>query len=122
LDDPPFARVHPLYVAKVERKGRSRAEVDEVVTWLTGYDQHQIDQHVADGTTFRDFFAERHERQLDEEELGELLMLPRPTPDRASIAPRLRPLLPSRSVSSVVSTTGISARSVVPLRSRSDHL
>lgn len=53
----PFARVYPLYVAKVERKGRMRAEVDEVVTWLTGYDQCQIDQHVADGTTFRDFFA-----------------------------------------------------------------
>ncbi|WAC52179.1 DUF2200 domain-containing protein [Frigoribacterium sp. SL97] len=57
LDDMPFGRVYPLYVAKVERKGRSRAEVDEVVTWLTGYDQALIDRHVADGTTFRDFFA-----------------------------------------------------------------
>lgn len=57
LDDMPFARVHPLYVAKVERKGHTKAEVDEVVTWLTGYDQGAIGQHVADGTTFRDFFA-----------------------------------------------------------------
>jgi len=57
LDDMPFARVYPLYVAKVERKGHTKAEVDEVVTWLTGYDQQQIDQHVADGTTFRDFFT-----------------------------------------------------------------
>ena len=57
LDDMPFARVYPLYVAKVERKGRTQAEVDEVVTWLTGYDHRQIEQHVADGTTFRDFFA-----------------------------------------------------------------
>ncbi len=39
LDDMPFARVYPLYVAKVERKGHTKAEVDEVVTWLTGYDQ-----------------------------------------------------------------------------------
>ncbi len=57
LDDMPFARVYPLYVAKVERKGHTKAEVDQVVTWLTGYDQGEIDQHVADGTTFRDFFA-----------------------------------------------------------------
>jgi hypothetical protein len=57
LGDTPFARVYPLYVAKVERKGRTKAEVDEVVTWLTGYDQGQIDRHVADGTTFREFFA-----------------------------------------------------------------
>ncbi|WP_285061911.1 DUF2200 domain-containing protein [Frigoribacterium sp. ME-P-080] len=57
LDDMPFARVYPLYVAKVERKGHTKAEVDQVVTWLTGYGQGEIDQHVADGTTFRDFFA-----------------------------------------------------------------
>jgi len=56
LDDMPFAKVYPLYVAKVERKGRTKAEVDEVVTWLTGYDQRQLARHVADGTTFRDFF------------------------------------------------------------------
>lgn len=57
LDDMPFAKVYPLYVAKVERKGHTEAEVDEAITWLTGYDQQQIAQHVADGTTFRDFFA-----------------------------------------------------------------
>lgn len=53
----PFARVHPLCVAEVERKGRTEAEVDGVVTWLTGHDRQQIDRHVADGTTFRACFA-----------------------------------------------------------------
>lgn len=57
FDEMPFARVYPLYVAKVERRGRTRAEVDEVVAWLTGYDQQQLARHLADGTTFRDFFA-----------------------------------------------------------------
>ena len=65
---------------------------------------------------------ERHERVLDDDALRLLQMVSRPAPDRASIAPRLRPLLPFRSVSSVVSTTGICARFVVTLRSRSVHL
>ncbi|MCW2815021.1 MAG: hypothetical protein JWN84_2476 [Nocardioides sp.] len=51
------ASVYPHYVTKVERKGRTRAELDEVVTWLTGYDRDQVEQHLADGTTFADFFA-----------------------------------------------------------------
>lgn len=53
----PFASVYPLYVQKVERKGHTKAEVDEVTRWLTGFDQAEIDAHVAAGTTFQDFFA-----------------------------------------------------------------
>ena len=52
-----FAKVYPLYVAKVERKGRSRAEVDTIVRWLTGYSQQEIDAHIERGTDFEAFFA-----------------------------------------------------------------
>ncbi|MFZ5475400.1 MAG: DUF2200 domain-containing protein [Myxococcota bacterium] len=51
------ASVYPHYVAKVEKKGRTRAELDEVVRWLTGYDDAALAAHLAAGTTFRDFFA-----------------------------------------------------------------
>ena len=52
------ARVHPLYVAKVERKGRTKAEVDEIIRWLTGYSQEALDDQLADKTSFEDFFAQ----------------------------------------------------------------
>ena len=52
------ASVHVHYVNKVERKGRTRAEVDEVIRWLTGYSQAQLEALLADGTTFEAFFAE----------------------------------------------------------------
>ena len=51
------ASVYPHYVTKAERKGRTKAEVDEVIEWLTGYDQRALDAHLADGTTFAEFFA-----------------------------------------------------------------
>jgi hypothetical protein len=51
------ASVYPHYVTKVERKGRIRAELDEVVRWLTGFDGEQLQQHLDVGTTFQDFFA-----------------------------------------------------------------
>jgi hypothetical protein len=51
------ASVYPHYVAKVERKGRTQAEVDEVITWLTGYDERALRTHLEGGTTFEDFFA-----------------------------------------------------------------
>lgn len=54
----PVASVHPHYVAKAEKKGRSRSEVDEVICWLTGFDQATLDRHLAEGTTFEDFFAQ----------------------------------------------------------------
>lgn len=53
----PVASVYPLYVAKVERKGRTRAELDAVIRWLTGYETAELDRHLADGTTFAGFFA-----------------------------------------------------------------
>lgn len=56
----PVAAVYPHYVTKVERKGRTKAELDEVITWLTGYDAKAIAQHLEDETTFEDFFAQAH--------------------------------------------------------------
>ena len=52
------ASVYPHYVAKVERKGRTKAELDQVIAWLTGYDEPTLGRHLAEGTTFEDFFAE----------------------------------------------------------------
>jgi len=51
-----FASVYPLYIAKAERKGRTRAEVDEVIAWLTGFDDAGIQRHVDAESTFREFF------------------------------------------------------------------
>ncbi len=51
------ASVYPHYVAKVERKGRTEAELDEVIEWLTGYDEAALRHHLDEGTTFEDFFA-----------------------------------------------------------------
>ena len=52
------ASVHVHYVAKAEKKGRTRAEVDEVIRWLTGYSQAQLDALLADKTDFETFFAQ----------------------------------------------------------------
>ena len=52
------ASVYPLYLAKVERKGRTRDQLDAVIRWLTGYDEAELELHLAAGTTFADFFAE----------------------------------------------------------------
>ena len=51
------ASVYPLYLAKVEKKGRTQAELDAVIRWLTGYDQSGLDKQLAAGATFADFFA-----------------------------------------------------------------
>lgn len=53
----PFASVYPLYVAKAEKKGRSAAEVDELIEWLTGYDDAALRRHLDEGSTFEQFFA-----------------------------------------------------------------
>ncbi|UFN44207.1 DUF2200 domain-containing protein [Nocardioides okcheonensis] len=50
------ASVYPHYVAKAERKGRTQAEVDRVIEWLTGFDDAALRRHLDDGTTFADFF------------------------------------------------------------------
>jgi hypothetical protein len=52
------ASVYPHYVTKVERKGRTEAELREVIEWLTGFDEAALDAHLAAGTTFEQFFAE----------------------------------------------------------------
>lgn len=52
----PFATVYPLYVAKVEKKGRTSAELDEVIRWLTGLDDAAIARHLAAQSTFAEFF------------------------------------------------------------------
>jgi hypothetical protein len=51
------ASVYPHYIAKAEKKGRTKAEVDEVIRWLTGYRQAQLESHLKKKTTFEDFFA-----------------------------------------------------------------
>ncbi|MFM2106246.1 MAG: hypothetical protein RL338_1278 [Chloroflexota bacterium] len=51
------ASVYPLYLAKVERKGRTREELDTVIRWLTGYDAAGLAGQLAGGATFADFFA-----------------------------------------------------------------
>jgi len=52
-----FASVYPHYVAKAEKKGRTRAEVDEVIRWLTGYSQKQLEAAIEDKIDFENFFA-----------------------------------------------------------------
>ena len=51
------ASVYPHYVAKVEKKGRTKDELDQVIGWLTGFDEAELRSHLDDGTTFEDFFA-----------------------------------------------------------------
>ena len=50
------ASVYPFYVAKAERKGRTKAEVDTILCWLTGHSQQSLDEQLANKTTFEDFF------------------------------------------------------------------
>ncbi len=52
------ANVYRLYLEKVERKGRTKAEVDEVIRWLTGHTQETLDRELANKTTFETFFAQ----------------------------------------------------------------
>lgn len=52
-----FASVYPHYVAKAEKKGRTRAEVHAIIRWLTGYSEDELAARIADGTTFQDFFG-----------------------------------------------------------------
>ncbi len=54
----PFADIYALYLAKVERKGHTQAELDQVISWLTGYDADALASLLAAGTTVGDFFDE----------------------------------------------------------------
>jgi hypothetical protein len=53
-----FSSVYPHYVRKVEKKGRTKAELDQVIEWLTGFDESALSDHLAAGTTVEGFFAE----------------------------------------------------------------
>jgi hypothetical protein len=53
-----FASVYPLYVAKAERKGRSKAEVDEIIRWLTGYTQRRLEAQLKKQTDLETFFVD----------------------------------------------------------------
>ena len=64
-----FASIYPLYLAKVERKGRTKAEVDKVICWLTGYTQKGLDVQIKKGTDLETF----------------LIKAPRPNPLRKRI-------------------------------------
>lgn len=52
-----FASVYPLYITKAEKKGRTKAEVDEIIRWLTGYTQKGLEAQVKKETDFETFFA-----------------------------------------------------------------
>lgn len=64
-----FASVYPHYVAKAERKGRTKDEVDEIILWLTGFSQEELDHQLEQKSDFQTFFAEA----------------PKPPPERANI-------------------------------------
>ncbi|QQR54993.1 DUF2200 domain-containing protein [Candidatus Peregrinibacteria bacterium] len=53
-----FASVYPLYVKKAEKKGRSKAEVDAIICWLTGYNEQELEQQINKALDFKTFFAE----------------------------------------------------------------
>lgn len=53
-----FAAVYPLYVKKAERKARTQAEVDQIICWLTGYDQAGLQEQIEQGNDFETFFAQ----------------------------------------------------------------
>jgi hypothetical protein len=52
------ASVYPHYIAKAERKGRTKSEVDQIIRWLTGYSQEELEKHLEKQTDFETFFAE----------------------------------------------------------------
>lgn len=53
-----FSSVYPLYIQKAEKKGRTKAEVDEVIFWLTGYNEQTLQEQIDKKSTFETFFAE----------------------------------------------------------------
>ena len=53
-----FASVYPMYITKAEKKGRTKTDVDEIIGWLTGYSQEELDAQLEKQTDFETFFAE----------------------------------------------------------------
>lgn len=56
----PFASIYPLYIQKAEKKDRTKAEVDEIITWLTRYSQKELEAQIASETDLETFYAEAH--------------------------------------------------------------
>lgn len=54
----PFSKVYPHYIAKAEKKGRTKSEVDEIICWMTGYGQDELEKILEKETNFETFFAE----------------------------------------------------------------
>ena len=54
----PFSKVYPLYVRKAERKNRTKDEVDQIIRWLTGYDQAGLEKQISRQSDFETFFAQ----------------------------------------------------------------
>lgn len=54
----PFASVYPMYIQKAEKKGRTKAEVDTIIFWLTGYDSQSLQQQLDNHTDFKTFFEQ----------------------------------------------------------------
>lgn len=52
----PFSSIYPLYIQKAERKGRTKEEVDEIIFWLTGYDEHTLQQQIVNEVSMEEFF------------------------------------------------------------------
>lgn len=57
----PFAKLYPLYVQKAQRKGRTQEQVDQLITWLTGYTKQQVQEHIEQGCVLESFFAQAAE-------------------------------------------------------------
>ena len=53
-----FASIYPMYLQKIERKGRSKEELDQVIYWLTGYDEQELQKQIDQGVDMETFFAE----------------------------------------------------------------
>lgn len=53
-----FASIYPMYIQKAEKKGRTKAEVDEIILWLTGYNEGSLQQQIDDGVDLETFFAQ----------------------------------------------------------------
>ena len=53
-----FSKVYPMYIAKAEKKGRTKSEVDEIILWLTGYSKEELAMQLEKGTDFESFFIE----------------------------------------------------------------
>ncbi len=54
----PFSKVYPLYVQKAERKGKTKGEVDQIIVWLTGYDENALQQQINSNVDMQTFFED----------------------------------------------------------------